>query len=91
MQTIANEGVHNEPYYVERIDKGGRRIYTHDDVGTRVLDRGVALTEVDVLKGVLQHGTGDDHPLADGRPAAGKTGTQHDEHQRLVRRVDAPC
>jgi membrane peptidoglycan carboxypeptidase len=78
MQTIANEGVHNEPYYVERIDKGRRRIYTHDDVGTRVLDRRVALTEVDVLKGVLQHGTGDDHPLADGRPAAGKTGTQLD-------------
>ncbi len=78
MQTIANEGVHNEPYYVERIDRGGKRIYTHDDVGTRVLDRGVALTEIDVLKGVLIHGTGDDHPLDNGRPAAGKTGTQSD-------------
>jgi membrane peptidoglycan carboxypeptidase len=76
MQTIANEGVHNEPYYVDFIDQGGQRIYTHNDVGTRVLDRGVALTEIDVLKGVLLHGTGDDHPLDDGRPAAGKTGTQ---------------
>ena len=32
MQTIANQGVHHEPYYVEYIDDaGGRRIYTHDD------------------------------------------------------------
>jgi penicillin-binding protein 1A len=78
MQTVLNEGVHHQPYYVEDIEQGGKRIYTHDDPGKRVLDRGVALTEIDVLKGVLLHGTGDDHPLDNGRPAAGKTGTQLD-------------
>ena len=39
-QTIANEGLHHEPYYVEYIDTAdGRRIYTHADPGTQVLDR----------------------------------------------------
>ena len=75
MQTVLNEGVHNEPYYVEYIKKGGRRIYTHEDVGTRVLDRGVALTAVDVLKGVLTTGTGRRYPM-EAWSAAGKTGTQ---------------
>ena len=41
-QTIANEGLHHEPYFVEYIDDAdGTRIYTHDDPGTQVLDRGV--------------------------------------------------
>ena len=39
-QTIANGGLHHEPYYVEAIDAAdGRRIYTHADAGTQVLDR----------------------------------------------------
>jgi len=78
-QTVANAGLHHEPYYVEYIDSAdGRRIYTHSSAGTQVLDRGVALTTVDTLKGVLTEGTGRSYPLADGRPAAGKTGTQQD-------------
>ena len=77
-QTIANGGLHHEPYYVEDIDAAdGRRIYTHADAGTQVLDRGVALTAVDVLKGVLQHRHRPALP-ARPRPAAGKTGTQED-------------
>ena len=43
-----------------------------------MLDPGVAVTAVDMLKGVLRDGTGRRYPLADGRPAAGKTGTQAD-------------
>lgn len=75
-QTIAHEGVHNEPFYVDSIDRwNGENIYTHQDQGVQVLDRGVALTAVDVLKGVLTNGTGRNWPL-DGIPAAGKTGTQ---------------
>ena len=32
IQSIANEGVHQEPYYVEYIDDAaGERIYTHFD------------------------------------------------------------
>ena len=35
-QTIANEGLHMEPYYVEYIDDWrGERVYTHDDPGVR--------------------------------------------------------
>ena len=76
-QTIANGGLHHQPYYVEAIDAAdGRRIYAHADAGTQVLDRAVALTAVDVLKGVLRTGTGRRYPLD--RPAAGKTGTQED-------------
>ena len=76
-QTIANGGLHHQPYYVEAIDAAdGRRIFTHVDAGTQVLDRAVALTAVDVLKGVLSTGTARRYPLD--RPAAGKTGTQED-------------
>ncbi len=78
-QTIANNGLHHDPYYVEYIDRGdGTRIYTHEDAGTQVLDRQVALTEISVLKGVIASGTGRHYPLANKRPAAGKTGTQED-------------
>jgi penicillin-binding protein 1A len=79
IQSIANEGVHMEPYYVESIDDAaGNRVYTHFDPGTEVLDREVALTAIDVLKGVLTGGTAR-RSLADfasRRPAFGKTGTQ---------------
>ena len=78
-QTIANDGLHHEPYYVEYIDTAdGRRIYTHASAGTQVLDRAAALTTVDMLKGVLTEGTARSYPLDGGRPAAGKTGTQQD-------------
>jgi penicillin-binding protein 1A len=76
-QTIANNGLHHEPYYVQHIDAAdGRRLFTHASAGTQVLDKGVALTAIDVLKGVLIRGTGRRYPL--NRAAAGKTGTQQD-------------
>ena len=79
MQTIANHGVHQTPYYVDFIDDAaGNRIYTHSSKGERVLDTRVALTEISILKDVLTVGTAR-HVLADFaalRPAAGKTGTQ---------------
>jgi penicillin-binding protein 1A len=79
MQTIANFGLHQEPYYVNYIDRSdGTRLYTHQSPGTAVLDLGVALSATDTLKGVLKSGTArralSDFP----RPAAGKTGTQQD-------------
>jgi penicillin-binding protein 1A len=78
-QTIANKGLHHDPYFVEYVDKAdGTRMYTHDDPGVQVLEEGVALTEVGVLKTVITGGTGRHYPLADGRPVAGKTGTQDD-------------
>ncbi|HUF98495.1 MAG TPA: transglycosylase domain-containing protein [Ilumatobacter sp.] len=79
IQTIANGGVHLEPYYVEYIDNAqGERVYTHVANGVQVLDREVALRTIDVLKGVLTGGTAR-QALADfasRRPAFGKTGTQ---------------
>lgn len=79
IQTIANEGVHNEPYYVEYIDdSAGIRVYTHVADGVQVLDRQVALTAIDVLHGVLTDGTarGELADYASRAPAFGKTGTQ---------------
>ena len=80
-QTIANEGVHLEPYYVEWVDApDGTRVYAHTPNPQQVLDRGVALAAVDVLKGPLdpnQGGTARAWGL-DGWPAGGKTGTQAD-------------
>ncbi|MEO7397608.1 MAG: transglycosylase domain-containing protein, partial [Ilumatobacteraceae bacterium] len=78
-QTIANVGLHHDPYFVESIERAnGSPLYTHADAGTQVLDPAVALTAISVLKGVITNGTGSRYPLADGRPAAGKTGTQED-------------
>ena len=77
MQTIANEGLHRQPYYVQTIaDWQGTTIYTHNDPGVQVLDRDVALRVTDVLRGVLTNGTARRWPLD--IPAAGKTGTQQD-------------
>ncbi|MFK8024037.1 MAG: transglycosylase domain-containing protein [Ilumatobacter sp.] len=77
IQTLANEGVHHEPYYVEFIENAdGERIYTQFDPGTEVLDRDAALETVDIMKGTLNYGTGRFDDLADDRQAFGKTGTQ---------------
>ncbi|WP_420450499.1 transglycosylase domain-containing protein [Ilumatobacter sp.] len=79
IQSLANEGVHHQPYYVEHIDDAdGERIHTHFDPGTEVLDRDVALETVDILKGTLDYGTARFDDLEDDRPAFGKTGTQQD-------------
>jgi membrane peptidoglycan carboxypeptidase len=80
IQTLANEGTHQEPYYVEFInDAEENRMYTHFDPGTQVLDRVVALETVDIMKGVISGGTARrEAPLENDRPAFGKTGTQQD-------------
>ena len=77
IQSVANDGVHFQPYFVDYVDDAdGNRVYTHLDPGVRVLDEGVARQTVDILKNVLTRGTARRYPLADGRPAFGKTGTQ---------------
>jgi penicillin-binding protein 1A len=79
-QTIANRGLHHDPYYVERVvdASSGAVLYQRNDPGVQVLDPWVADTEVDILKGVLTKGTARRLGGLDGgaRPAAGKTGTQ---------------
>lgn len=79
MQTMASGGVHHQPYYIQYIDDAdGNRLHTHFDPGTRVLDEGVALTAIDIMKDTLTIGTGRSElsAFAAQRPAAGKTGTQ---------------
>ena len=77
LQTITNQGLHHDPYYVEFIEKpDGTRFYTHVDAGVQVLDAGVANATVFTLKGVIRSGTGARNLRNFSRPAAGKTGTQ---------------
>ena len=79
MQTITNQGLHHDPYYVEYVDQpDGGRFYTHADAGTQVLDVGVANATVLSLKGVIRSGTGARNLRNFSRPATGKTGTQYE-------------
>ena len=80
VQTLANEGLHHEPYLVEYIDDAaGERLYTHVSAGTQVFDRDAALESVRILKGpIYGGGTGRRAAFDDRRPAFGKTGTQMD-------------
>ena len=80
VQTLANEGLHHEPYYVEFIDgPDGERIHTHLDPGSQVLGREAALQTVEIMKGpIYGGGTGRRAAFDDRRPAFGKTGTQED-------------
>jgi membrane peptidoglycan carboxypeptidase len=79
IQTLSNEGLHHDPYYVEFIDDAaGNRTYTESSEGTPVFDRDASLETVDILKGVITSGTGRRYPLSNNRQAFGKTGTQQD-------------
>jgi len=83
MQSIANEGVHHEPYFIERVDdSAGRRLYTHQSDGERVLDRSAALTTIDTMKATLTDGTARRElaEFAQLIPAGGKTGTQQSNY-----------
>ena len=74
-QTLANNGLHKEPYYVERIEGPTGLLYQHDDPGVAVLTPEAAARVTDILTGVLVSGTARRSAL-EGRVAAGKTGTQ---------------
>jgi penicillin-binding protein 1A len=79
-QSIANLGVHHEPYFLERIyERDNSTLVWERSVsveGTEALTRPTAAKTVDIMRGVLRSGTARRTPLADERPAAGKTGTQ---------------
>ncbi|MGA1352129.1 MAG: transglycosylase domain-containing protein [Ilumatobacteraceae bacterium] len=79
-QSIANLGVHHEPYFLERIyERDNSTLLWERAVsveGTEALTRQAAAKTVDIMRGVLRGGTARRTPLANERPAAGKTGTQ---------------
>jgi len=74
-QTLANGGVHMEPYLVERIEDPQGIVYQHENPGTVVFTPDVANRITSILKGVMTSGTARRSALA-GRESAGKTGTQ---------------
>ena len=77
--TFANDGIYNEPYFVERIeDHSGRVIYQHQPRPVRAVSEQTARLVTDVLQGVVRSGTGTRAQVAGGQPAAGKTGTTDD-------------
>ena len=76
-QTIANGGLHQEPYFIESITDGaGNTVFKHTVAGMQVITKEVADKEVAILKQTLIKGTARRTPLAGDRPSAGKTGTQ---------------
>jgi len=76
MQTIANSGVHHEPYFIEKIEGPTGVLYQHRPNPQLVLTKQVADAQVDIFKKTLTLGTARRTPLEGRRPAAGKTGTQ---------------
>ncbi|MCU1353316.1 MAG: mrcA [Acidimicrobiales bacterium] len=73
---LANDGVRNEPYFVERIeDRKGKVIYQHRGNPQQVLDPQTARLVTQVLVANVNGGTGKNARLGWGQVAAGKTGT----------------
>jgi penicillin-binding protein 1A len=74
---FANNGIRRPPMFITKVvGPDGKVLYSDDGAGTPVLNPQLAETETDMLKGVIQHGTGRNANI--GRPAAGKTGTTTD-------------
>jgi len=73
--TFANDGVHHTPYLVDKIvDRTGAVILTGGDKGTQVVTVQKAREQVQMMRAVVQYGTGTAASLPD-RQVAGKTGT----------------
>ena len=76
--TFANDGVRQEPYFVERVlDRHGDVVLEGREEGKRVLDANVARTVTSVLRKVVDGGTGTKARQRD-RVVAGKTGTSQE-------------
>jgi penicillin-binding protein 1A len=72
--TLADGGMHAEPYGILKVtDKDGKELFAAKTTTKRAVDAAVAYLATDILRGVIQHGTGTAAGI--GRPAAGKTGT----------------
>jgi membrane peptidoglycan carboxypeptidase len=72
--TFADSGMHVEPYSVSKVMYEGSPAYQHKTNPVKAYDAAVADNVTNVLRGVVQEGTGT-AARALGRPAAGKTGT----------------
>ncbi|WP_164873122.1 transglycosylase domain-containing protein [Streptomyces resistomycificus] len=72
--TFAASGEQREPFSVAKVTGKDGPIYTHKDKTTQAFDAKVADNVTDVLKTVVEKGTGTNAQLSD-REVAGKTGT----------------
>jgi penicillin-binding protein 1A len=78
MASIANDGVFNRPYYIERIDdRLGNVVYQHQPSGVPAMSPETARLAMNVLVQNIQGGTGT-RARVPNQPAGGKTGTAHD-------------
>jgi penicillin-binding protein 1A len=75
--TLANEGVHCEPFAIARVlTRNDRVVLSQKPSCRRAIDPDIAAQVNAMLRGVMEGGTG--WRAAIGRPAAGKTGTGQD-------------
>lgn len=73
---MANDGLYNAPWYVERIeDRDGNIVYEHRTDSRRALSIQSARMITEVLASNVRGGTGTKARLENGHEAAGKTGT----------------
>ena len=76
--SLANDGIYNPPYYVDRIEgPDGEVLYEHAPDPRRAVTRQTARLETQVLEANVRAGTGTRARLST-QPAAGKTGTAQD-------------
>jgi len=74
--TLANDGVYNPPYMIERVeDRNGNVIFQHQPGPKRVISPQTARLVTEILRQNVTSGTGTAAALGTGQPAAGKTGT----------------
>jgi len=74
--TLANEGVQHRPELFTRVSRHGATLFESRSEGKRRISAALAFQVTDVLKGVIQQGTGTAARI--GWPVAGKTGTTQD-------------
>ncbi len=80
--TFAAEGIYYEPFCIWRVeDAYGQLLEEHIVSGTQVLDSRLVYQVVDMMKGVVDQGTGQVvRRMGFNKPAAGKTGTTNGYH-----------
>ena len=73
--TIANDGIRHKPFFVERVeDRHGKVLFEGPDAGDQVVDVNHARIATQMMRAVVNGGTGG-RASVPGRQVAGKTGT----------------
>jgi penicillin-binding protein 1A len=74
--TLANDGVYNPPYMIERVDdRNGRTIIAHRQHPEREISSDAVRLVTSVLQDNVRRGTATAAAIRTGQPAAAKTGT----------------